>query len=258
MVFNRRLWFIMIFSYFGTLNTTSIKFDDSLNIHMADQGSINWNEVIKKEARGKNDEDLGEVQEIGDTYVLVQKGLINKERFYIPQDQVESYDGDVLRFKLSEDDIRSKYLGDVPPSVSSTSDNSANYVGEENKAGLEESESARFPLAEEKLNVSKREVTYKEATLIKEPITETKTVEVPLIYEELIVERRPPTEATTSQHQLKPPVNTREEIKIPLKREEVEVKKEPYVKEEVVLKKKRVTEKKTINEEVRGEKLVES
>ena len=74
MVFNRRLWFIMIFSYFGTLNTTSIKFDDSLNIHMAgDQGSINWNEVIKKEARGKNDEDLGEVQEIGDTYVLVQK-----------------------------------------------------------------------------------------------------------------------------------------------------------------------------------------
>lgn len=223
-----------------------------------EQGSINWNEVIKKEARGKNDEDLGEVQEIGDTYVLVQKGLINKERFYIPQDEVESYDGDVLRFKLSEDDIRSKYLGDVHHSVSSTSDNdSANYVGED-KAGLEESESARFPLAEEKLNVSKREVTYKEATLIKEPITETKTVEVPLIYEELIVERRPPTEATTSQHQLKPPVNTREEIKIPLKREEVEAKKEPYVKEEVVLKKKRVTEKKTINEEVRGETLVES
>jgi uncharacterized protein (TIGR02271 family) len=224
-----------------------------------EQGGINWNEVIKKEARGKNDEDLGEVQEVEDTYVLVQKGLINKERFHIPQDEVESYDGDVLRFKLSEDEIRSKYLGDVDPSISSTSDNdNANYVGEENKAGLDESESARFPLAEEKLNVSKRDVTYKEATLIKEPIIETKTVEVPLTYEELIVERRPPTEATTSQHQLKPPVNTREEIKIPLKREEVEVKKEPYVKEEVVLKKKRVTEKKTITEEVKGEKLVES
>jgi uncharacterized protein (TIGR02271 family) len=223
-----------------------------------EQGNINWNEVIKKEARGKNDEDLGEVQKVGDTYVLVQKGLINKERFHIPQDEVESYDGDVLRFKLSEDEIRSKYLGDVDPLVSSTSDNdNANYV-EENKVGLEESESARFPLAEEKLDVSKREVTYKEATLIKEPITETKTVEVPLTYEELIVERRPPTEATTTQHQLKPPVNTREEIKIPLKREEVEVKKEPYVKEEVVLKKKRVTEKKTITEEVKGEKLVES
>ncbi|HYZ60804.1 MAG TPA: hypothetical protein VE544_14215, partial [Nitrososphaeraceae archaeon] len=95
------------------LKTTSIKFYDSLNIHMAgEQGSLNWNEVIKKEARGKNDEDLGEVQKVGDTYVLVQKGLINKERFHIPQDEVESYDGDVLRFKLSEDEIRSKYLGD--------------------------------------------------------------------------------------------------------------------------------------------------
>ncbi|HEU4443596.1 MAG TPA: YsnF/AvaK domain-containing protein [Nitrososphaeraceae archaeon] len=232
------------------LKTTSIKSYDSLDIHVAgEQGSINWNEVIKKEARGKNDEDLGEVQKVGDTYVLVQKGLINKERFHIPQDEVERYDGDVLRFKLSEDEIRSKYLGDVDPSVSSTSNNdNANYVGEENKAWLEESESVRFPLAEEELDVSKREVTYKEATLIKEPITETKTVEVPLTYEELIVESRPPTEATTSQHQLKPPVNTREEIKIPLKREEVEVKKEPYVIEEVVLRKKRVTEKKTITE----------
>src|SRR5918995_113199 len=223
-----------------------------------EEGRINWNDVIKKEARGKNDEDLGEVQEVGDTYVLVQKGLINKEKFYIPQSEVEGYDGDVLRFKLSEDDIRSKYLGDLPPSESSSVDDNTNNIEEENKAKQEDSESTLIPLVEEKINISKSEVVYKDATLIKEPIIETKTVEVPLIYEELIVERRPHTEANTSQHQLKPPVTTREEIRIPLKKEEVEVKKEPYVKEEVVLKKKRVTEKKTINEEVRGEKLVES
>jgi hypothetical protein len=47
-----------------------------------EQGSINWNEVVKKEARGKNDEDLGEVQEVRDMYVLVQKGLLSKEKFY--------------------------------------------------------------------------------------------------------------------------------------------------------------------------------
>jgi uncharacterized protein (TIGR02271 family) len=81
-------------------------------------------------------------------------------------------------------------------------------------------------------------------------------VEVPLTYEELIIERRPPTEATTSQHELKPPVTAREEIKIPLKREEVEVKKEPYVKEEVVVKKRRTEERKTITEEVKSERLV--
>lgn len=219
-----------------------------------EEGSINWSDIIKKEARGKNDEDLGKVQEVGDTYVLVQKGLINKDKFYIPQNEVESYDGEVLRFKLSEDDIRSKYLGDMPPPISSVDEN-IKYG--ENRAKQEESESTRVPLVEEKLNVSKKEVTYKEATLVKEPITETKTVEVPVMHEELIVERRPPTEATTSQHELKPPVTTREEIKIPLKKEEVEVKKEPYVKEEVVIKKKRVEESKTITEDVKSEKLAD-
>jgi uncharacterized protein (TIGR02271 family) len=223
-----------------------------------EQRDINWNDVIKKEARGKNDEDLGEVQEVRDTYVLVQKGLINKEKFYIPQDKVESYDGTVLRFKISEEDARSEYLGDLPPSLSTSvgDDNIDNNI-EDAEQKESESESTRVPLIEEKLNISKREVTYKEASLIKEPVTETKTVEVPLTYEELIIERRPPTEATTSQRELKPPVSTREEIKIPLKREEVEVKKEPYVKEEVVVKKRRTEERKTITEEVKSERLVD-
>ena len=68
--------------------------------------NINWNEVIKKEARGKNDEDLGEVQEIGDAYILAQKGLISKEKFYIPKYLVEGYDGEKLYFKLTEEEAR--------------------------------------------------------------------------------------------------------------------------------------------------------
>ncbi len=70
--------------------------------------NIDWNDVIKKEARGINDEDLGEVQEVQDNYVLIQRGMIDKEIFYIPKDQAESYDGNILKFKLSESDL-SKY-----------------------------------------------------------------------------------------------------------------------------------------------------
>jgi hypothetical protein len=47
--------------------------------------NINWNDVIKKEARGINDEDLGEVQDIQGNYVLVKRGIINKEQFYLPK-----------------------------------------------------------------------------------------------------------------------------------------------------------------------------
>jgi hypothetical protein len=54
--------------------------------------TIDWSDVIKKEARGSNNEDLGEVQEVRDNYVLVQRGMINKEKFYIPLDMAQSYD----------------------------------------------------------------------------------------------------------------------------------------------------------------------
>ncbi len=81
--------------------------------------SIDWNNTIKKEARGVNNEDLGEVQEVADDYVLVQRGLINKEKFYIPQSEAESYDGSVVIFRISEEEIINKYKSDLPPPPSS-------------------------------------------------------------------------------------------------------------------------------------------
>ena len=47
--------------------------------------TINPHEWVKKEARGRNNEDLGEVQDIQGNYVIVQRGIINKEKFYIPK-----------------------------------------------------------------------------------------------------------------------------------------------------------------------------
>jgi len=90
-------------------------------------GNIDWKDVIKKEARGINHEDFGEVQEVKDNYVLVQKGIINKKKFCIPKEQAESYDGDVLKFKFSEREL-SKYQDE--PSSQNTEINT-NKIGEE-------------------------------------------------------------------------------------------------------------------------------
>ena len=70
---------------------------------------IPWDEVIKKEARGINDEDFGKVQEIQGNYVLIQRGIIKTEIFYIPKDQAESYDGNILNFRISESDLIRRY-----------------------------------------------------------------------------------------------------------------------------------------------------
>ena len=51
---------------------------------------IDWTDVIKKEARGNNDFDLGEVQEVSNGLILTQRGVGNKEIFSITQSKVES------------------------------------------------------------------------------------------------------------------------------------------------------------------------
>ncbi|HEX7207915.1 MAG TPA: YsnF/AvaK domain-containing protein [Nitrososphaeraceae archaeon] len=210
---------------------------------MSNEPTINWDEVVKKEARGKNDEDLGEVQEIGDTYVLVQKGLISKEKFYIPKYLVEGYDGNTLWFKVSEEEAKSSFLKDYAP----TADEYSRYKTSDVPSDIE----TKIPVIEERLNVQKRE-SSREATITKEPVTEKKTVEVPLTHEEVTIERRPAGETTTATEG---PVQSRKEVKVPLKKEEVDVTKQPYVKEEVSVKKKPVTETRQVSEEVRSERV---
>ena len=41
--------------------------------------NINWEEVIYKKARGIDDYDLGEVQEVNDNFVITQQGIIHKD-----------------------------------------------------------------------------------------------------------------------------------------------------------------------------------
>ena len=242
-----------------------------------DNNKIDWNDVIKKEARGSEDEDLGEVKETSQDYVLVQKGMINKEKFYIPKNMVESYDGSVLRFNLSKEEVKNRYMRDSPPplvdeysssSLSSTSsssssssslspsDNNIDLKKQQAKANVSETDTeSRVPLIEERLNVDKRTST-EEATITKEPVTETKTVEVPVTHEEITIEKRPLSKSNTSSAETaEAPVDSKTEIKIPLKKEVVEVTKQPYVKEEVVVKKKPVTETRQVNEQVRSEKI---
>jgi uncharacterized protein (TIGR02271 family) len=200
--------------------------------------SIDWSDVIKKEARGSGDEDLGEVQEVGENYVLVQRGLINKDKFYIPKDMLESYDGNILRFSISEEDAKSRFLRDSAPTAN------------EGLTAARKAEETVVPVAAERLDASTRE-SSREATVIKEPIKETKTVEVPVTHEDITVERRDVSEHPTEER----PVQSKTETKVPLKQEEVQITKQPYVKEEIVIKKKPVTETKTISEQVTSEKV---
>jgi hypothetical protein len=65
---------------------------------------ISWDEVIKKEARGLNDTDLGEVQETSAEYVITKKGVASKDKFYLPMDKVVRFDGSKLHFNITKEE----------------------------------------------------------------------------------------------------------------------------------------------------------
>ena len=202
----------------------------------SNNGNIRWDEVIKKEARGIDDYDLGEIQQVTSDYVLTQKGLVNMKWFEIPKRLAQEFDGNKLVLKVTEEEAKNLYIKHESPLDDET----------------EESEST-VPLVEERLEPQKKEV-IEEATIVKEPVKETKQMDVSLTHEELILERKPVTESTPTDEK---PVETRTEIKIPLKREEIESTKQSYVKEEVIAKKKPVTETQNVTEEVTSEKITE-
>ena len=68
--------------------------------------NINWDEVIKKEARGIEDYDLGEVHEIQADIVVTKKGVVDKDKFYLPKNLVEAYDGHKLRFRVTKEEAQ--------------------------------------------------------------------------------------------------------------------------------------------------------
>ena len=50
---------------------------------LAMSSDINWNEVTDKKARGLDYYDLGEVLEVQDNVVVTQKGMLDKDKFYL-------------------------------------------------------------------------------------------------------------------------------------------------------------------------------
>ena len=105
----------------------------------------------------------------------------------------------------------------------------------------------------EQANLKKEKISCPSWHPTKEPIKETKTEQIPIMHEELVIEQRPfdeNSQSLLSDNNESKPVETNTQINIPIKREEVEVTKKAYVIEELVVKKKAVTKTQTISEEI--------
>ena len=73
----------------------------------ADQSTaFNPQEIIKKEARGLGDADLGEVQQVTGEFIVTQKGTVDKDVFYIPKNLVDHFDGSTVFFTVTDEEAK--------------------------------------------------------------------------------------------------------------------------------------------------------
>jgi hypothetical protein len=75
---------------------------DSIN----NNNTYNSKDLINKEAKGTDDFDLGEIKEVLDEFVITEKGIIDKDRFYIPKKTILHIDGHYVWFKLTKKEAK--------------------------------------------------------------------------------------------------------------------------------------------------------
>ncbi len=72
---------------------------------------INWDDIIKKEARGLDDYDLGEVQDLNEQFVETKRGVVDKDKFFLPRDKVVKFDGNKVWFNVTKDEAKAYKRG---------------------------------------------------------------------------------------------------------------------------------------------------
>jgi uncharacterized protein (TIGR02271 family) len=116
---------------------------------------------------------------------------------------------------------------------------------------MDETDRQRLTLSEEQLEVGKRQVQAGEVDIRKTVETEHVQEQVPLIREEVTIERRPLSGAEASNAT----IGDDEEIRIPVMREEAVVSKRAVAREEIIIRKQRRTENQTVEADVRRERV---
>jgi hypothetical protein len=158
---------------------------------------IQWDQATKKKARGKDEYDLGQVQEITSEYVIT-RNKFEKKIFQLPKRMATSFNGDLIVFDLSEADANSFYL--IPED--SSHENYESHVDR-----TMNSNTTQRKLLTEKIGLK---------------VKETKQGKIELIHEELVIEqKRLPQPREINEQEITEQDSDRVMLKIPLKNQEI-------------------------------------
>ena len=77
---------------------------------MASEGpTILWEQLRGKKVKTNDGKDLGEIKDVAESYIHLEKGVVNKDKYWVPKYVADAYDGKVLWLLVSSDDISKGY-----------------------------------------------------------------------------------------------------------------------------------------------------
>ena len=78
--------------------------------------TISWATIKGKKVKSNDGKDVGEIKEVSQNFLRLEKGTVKKDKFWIPKYVADAYDGKVLWLLISEEEILGKYHhGAEPP-----------------------------------------------------------------------------------------------------------------------------------------------
>ena len=76
---------------------------------MDEELKIPWEEIIHKHVRTTDNVDIGDVDRVGNQFIVVREGVANVHLYYIPKKYIIKYDGSTLWLNLSSTLAASKF-----------------------------------------------------------------------------------------------------------------------------------------------------
>jgi hypothetical protein len=85
--------------------------------------TILWNMLKGKNVKTNDGKDVGEVKEVSQNFIRIEKGTFSKDKYWIPKYLADAYDGKRLWLLVSEEHLLQRYLyGEEPPAEQYTKD----------------------------------------------------------------------------------------------------------------------------------------
>ncbi|MGC1131834.1 MAG: hypothetical protein WA941_03340 [Nitrososphaeraceae archaeon] len=76
---------------------------------------MDWVSIINESVHTSDDMDIGDIQAVNSSFIVVKRGFVNIHYYYVPLNKVEGWDGYVLWLRISEQEVEKNFERNVPP-----------------------------------------------------------------------------------------------------------------------------------------------